>query len=250
MYRRLLGTLLVLSFLFSPSVPMALAASGEDRVQEFLQEKQYLLSQLRKIDRKAPEYTEKRRRYQIISRKLRTLLKSKQVKRERPQLVRSSSLEIKNEEKVQITTKPAVIRPTATISTTKKKRIHPIKLKRTADKAAIAAKNTEQDTESTEVISTELGEASYYAEFFNGRTTASGTIFSNEDMTAAHRTLKFGTRVRVTNVENGKSLELEITDRGPYAKGRIIDLTREAFSRLDNISRGVMPVKVEVLSIP
>ena len=145
---------------------------------------------------------------------------------------------------------PIVIQAPQKESTTqKKKRIHPIKLRKLkTDQDAPDGSAT--DSGSSDVLSTERGEASYYAEFFNGRTTASGTIFSNDDMTAAHRTMKFGSRVRVTNMDNGKSIEVEITDRGPYAKGRIIDLTREGFSRLDNISRGVMPVKVETLFVP
>lgn len=108
-----------------------------------------------------------------------------------------------------------------------------------------AKDNTPQNKSS--VVSTEVGKASYYAAMFDGRTTASGAIFSNQDMTAAHKTLPFGTRVRVTNSSNGKSIEVTVTDRGPFVAGRIIDLTSRGFAELDSISRGVINVTVEVL---
>lgn len=100
---------------------------------------------------------------------------------------------------------------------------------------------------SPSITATEYGKASYYAEKFNGRTTASGEIFSNSLMTAAHKTLPFGTRVRVTNQSNGNSIEVVINDRGPYVEGRIIDLSSAAFSSLDNLSRGVLDVRVDIL---
>lgn len=93
----------------------------------------------------------------------------------------------------------------------------------------------------------ESGKASYYADMFNGRKTASGEIFSNGDMTAAHKTLPFGTRVKVRNISNGNTIEVIITDRGPFTPGRIIDLTSHGFSQLDNLSRGVIDVEIEVL---
>lgn len=93
----------------------------------------------------------------------------------------------------------------------------------------------------------EAGKASYYADKFNGRSTASGEIFSNALMTAAHKTLPFGTRVRVRNPSNGNTIEVIINDRGPFTPGRIIDLTSYGFSQLDNLSRGVIDVEIEVL---
>lgn len=93
----------------------------------------------------------------------------------------------------------------------------------------------------------ETGKASYYADMFNGRRTASGETFSNSSFTAAHRTLPFGTKVRVTNPSNGNSVEVTVTDRGPHVAGRIIDLTSAAFSALDNLSRGVIDVQIEVI---
>ncbi len=96
----------------------------------------------------------------------------------------------------------------------------------------------------------EKGEASYYADKFNGRTTASGEKFSNSKMTAAHRTLAFGTVVKVTNLSNGKSVKVTINDRGPFKKGRVIDLSKAAAKKLDMVTAGVANVTVEVVSTP
>jgi rare lipoprotein A len=76
--------------------------------------------------------------------------------------------------------------------------------------------------------------ASYYADKFDGRRTASGTKFSNNSLTAAHKKLPFGTKLKVTNEVNGKSVVVEITDRGPYVKGREIDLSKRAFMQITN----------------
>ena len=90
--------------------------------------------------------------------------------------------------------------------------------------------------------------ASYYHNKFNGRKTASGLKFDNSKLTAAHKKLPFGTIVRVTNEANGKSVIVEITDRGPFAKTREIDLTRRAFMELaDNKNSGVIIVTLEVI---
>ena len=93
----------------------------------------------------------------------------------------------------------------------------------------------------------ETGKASYYAGKFNGRHTASGEVFSNNEFTAAHRTLPFGTKVRVVNIANGNNVEVTINDRGPYSGGRILDLSAAAFSSLDNLSRGIIEVELQVL---
>ena len=89
------------------------------------------------------------------------------------------------------------------------------------------------------------GVAAYYATAFHGRRTASGSIYDERDLTAAHRTLPFGTRVRVTHLENGKEVVVTINDRGPFTKGRVIDLSREAARRLDLIRDGVARVRLE-----
>lgn len=91
------------------------------------------------------------------------------------------------------------------------------------------------------------GKASYYANKFNGRKTASGQIFSNSKMTAAHKSLRFGTKVKVTNKKNGKSAIFVINDRGPFVKGRVIDVSSAGAAALGFKQAGVAPVKVEVL---
>ncbi len=92
------------------------------------------------------------------------------------------------------------------------------------------------------------GLASWYGPGHHGRPTASGEAFDMHALTAAHRTLPLGTRVRVTNVENGRTVVVEITDRGPYAPDRVIDLSYAAASVLGLLQRGVAPVRLEVLS--
>jgi rare lipoprotein A len=90
--------------------------------------------------------------------------------------------------------------------------------------------------------------ASYYADKFNGRKTASGTIFSNNKYTAAHKKLPFGTKVKVTNEANGKFVIVEITDRGPFTKAREIDLSKKAFMDIvTNKNSGTMMVTIEVI---
>lgn len=91
------------------------------------------------------------------------------------------------------------------------------------------------------------GKASFYANKFEGRTTASGAIFSQSKLTAAHKTLPFGTNVKVTNLANDKSVVVIVNDRGPFVPGRIIDLSLAAAKILDFIQFGVTDVIVEVL---
>lgn len=93
-------------------------------------------------------------------------------------------------------------------------------------------------------IITQQGEASYYANKFKGRRTANGEIFRQHKRTAASRTIPFGTKVRVTNLRNGKTVKVRINDRGPFIKGRIIDLSKKAARRIDMISDGVVPVRL------
>ena len=90
--------------------------------------------------------------------------------------------------------------------------------------------------------------ASYYHNKFNGRRTASGSKFDNEKYTAAHRKLAFGTKVKVTNEVNGKSVIVTISDRGPFTKGREIDLTRRAFMDIAaNKNAGNLKVTIEII---
>ncbi len=96
---------------------------------------------------------------------------------------------------------------------------------------------------------TEIGLASFYADKFDGRVTASGDIFDQNKMTAAHRTFPFGTKVKVTNINNKKVVTVVINDRGPFIKDRVIDLSKLAAKKLGFISEGVTRVKVEVISL-
>jgi rare lipoprotein A len=91
------------------------------------------------------------------------------------------------------------------------------------------------------------GKASWYGPGFHGRRTASGEIFNTREMTAAHRSLPFGTRVRVTNQRTGQSTVVRINDRGPYAHGRVIDLSREAAEEIGLLADGVGDVTLEVV---
>jgi len=101
-------------------------------------------------------------------------------------------------------------------------------------------------------LSQKQGEASYYAEKFVGRTTANGEIFDQDVLTAAHRSLPFGTRVRVTRIDhlNQPSVVVRINDRGPFKRGRIIDLSKKAARRLQMIRDGIAEVRLEVVSYP
>lgn len=94
---------------------------------------------------------------------------------------------------------------------------------------------------------TEKGKASYYARKFQGRDMANGKPYRRGKMTAAHRTLPLGTKVKVTNARTNKSVKVEITDRGPFIKGRIVDLSEKAARRLDFIKAGVVPVELKVI---
>ena len=93
----------------------------------------------------------------------------------------------------------------------------------------------------------ESGNASWYGGKFHGRKTASGERYNQNKMTAAHKTLPFGTNVRVKNTENGKSVVVRINDRGPFSKGRIIDLSRAAAKKLDMIKTGTAKVSIKVV---
>ncbi len=96
----------------------------------------------------------------------------------------------------------------------------------------------------------EKGKASFYANKFEGRKTANGEIFSNSKLTAAHKTLPFNTMVKVTNLDNGKSVVVRINDRGPFIKGRIIDLSQAAAKELDFVVKGITSVKIEIVRQP
>jgi rare lipoprotein A len=93
----------------------------------------------------------------------------------------------------------------------------------------------------------QTGEASWYGAKFDGKKTARGDVYDQTEFTAAHSSLPFGTKVKVTNLANGKSVEVEITDRGPHAENRIIDLSHAAAQALDMKEKGTTKVRVEPL---
>lgn len=91
----------------------------------------------------------------------------------------------------------------------------------------------------------ESGKASFYADKFIGRKTASGTVFRQNRMTAAHKALPFGTKIKVINLSNGRKVKVRINDRGPFVEGRIIDLTKKAAKRLNMVNAGVVNVEIK-----
>lgn len=100
----------------------------------------------------------------------------------------------------------------------------------------------------------QFGLASWYGPGFHGGETASGEIFDQREMVAAHRTLPFGAVIRVTNLENGRDVTLRVIDRGPYGrnyrKGTVIDVSRGAASRLGFIRKGIVRVRIDVIRFP
>ena len=102
-------------------------------------------------------------------------------------------------------------------------------------------------SETIQVVKVEYGKASYYADKFQGRPTASGELYDRDKLTAAHKTLPFGTFCRVTNTANKNIVTVRINDRGPFTRGRIIDLSYQAMRLLDGIRAGEIDVMVEVL---
>ena len=92
-----------------------------------------------------------------------------------------------------------------------------------------------------------IGESSFYADDFHGKITANGETYDMYGLTAAHKTLPLNTMIRVTNLSNKKSITLRVNDRGPYAKGRILDCSYGAAIKLDFINEGVAKVKIEVI---
>lgn len=119
---------------------------------------------------------------------------------------------------------------------------HPTPFKREASPKAAALK-VPNDSEVGEI-----GVASWYGPGFNGRPTSSGEIYDQNDLTCAHPDLPLGTRVLVTNLENGRSVELRVNDRGPFVDGRVIDLSYGAARVLDTVDPGLAEVSIEPLS--
>lgn len=117
----------------------------------------------------------------------------------------------------------------------------PVKKGKSKKPATYAAQNYSSGS------SYQSGKASWYGGRFHGRKTASSETYNMNSLTAAHRSLPFGTRVRVTNTRTGSSVVVRINDRGPFIAGRIIDLSRAAASQIGLTSSGVAAVKVDVL---
>ncbi|MBW7676645.1 septal ring lytic transglycosylase RlpA family protein [Chryseobacterium chendengshani] len=89
--------------------------------------------------------------------------------------------------------------------------------------------------------------ASYYHDKFNGKKTASGEVFSNSKLTAAHRTLPFGTEIKVTNLNNGEEVIVTINDRGPFHSSRALDMSKAAFDEIGGTRKGIIPVEYEIV---
>ena len=106
-------------------------------------------------------------------------------------------------------------------------------------------KPQDKQSAATKPVHTEVGEASWYGPGFHGHETANGETFDQKGMTAAHPSLPMGTKAEVTNLENGKKVEVTINDRGPYAKDRAIDLSSGAAKKLDMKKDGTAQVKIE-----
>lgn len=111
----------------------------------------------------------------------------------------------------------------------------------------VGCSNFQQKNTKDWVGYTETGKASFYADKHQSRKTASGEIYKHNLSTAAHKTLPLGTKVKVMNVENRKSVVVKINDRGPFVKGRIIDLSKSAFSTIGSTSSGLINVHIEVV---
>ncbi len=91
------------------------------------------------------------------------------------------------------------------------------------------------------------GLASYYGPDFHGRRTANGSVYNMHEYTCAHKTLPFGTKIKVTNLNNNKSVVVKVTDRGPYRRGRVIDLSIAAAKDIDMLHKGVAPISFEIV---
>ncbi|WP_410369582.1 septal ring lytic transglycosylase RlpA family protein [Amniculibacterium sp. G2-70] len=101
---------------------------------------------------------------------------------------------------------------------------------------------------SSEATDAKTSLISFYHDKFNGRKTASGELFDNSKLTAAHRSLPFGTKLKMTNIKNGKSVVVRINDRGPFVASRALDVSKAAFKAIAPVGHGVVPVEYEVIN--
>ena len=118
-----------------------------------------------------------------------------------------------------------------------------------APSSRFASKKTSRKTTNVRDGEVIVGYASYYADKYHGRQTANGEIFNMHDYTAAHRNLPFGTVLMVTNTENGKKVKVRVNDRGPFVKGRILDLSLQAAKDIGLIKTGVAKVNIKILKL-
>ncbi|MFM8912869.1 MAG: septal ring lytic transglycosylase RlpA family protein [Flammeovirgaceae bacterium] len=98
------------------------------------------------------------------------------------------------------------------------------------------------------IAQVQTGKASYYADKFEGSPTASGEKYRGSKMTAAHKTLPFGTKIKVTNLANNESVILEVNDRGPFVEGRILDVSKAAAEKLGFFNQGIADIKIEIVN--
>ena len=122
------------------------------------------------------------------------------------------------------------------------------RLRGAAVKSALATNSLQSQAPSNGVSQT--GIASWYGPGFHGKATASGKVYNQNELTAAHQTLPLGTRVMVTNLENGSATEVLVNDRGPFAKGRIIDLSYAAAQSIKMVGPGTALVRLDVIDSP
>jgi rare lipoprotein A len=110
-----------------------------------------------------------------------------------------------------------------------------------------SGQNSNKNTEKVDAGAVFYGKASYYGDEFNGRKTANGELYDGGKLTAAHKTLSFGTMIKVRNLNNNKEIVVRINDRGPFVSGRIVDLSYAAAKSLDMIRDGVVEVEITVI---
>lgn len=116
-----------------------------------------------------------------------------------------------------------------------------------AKKDTLIATDTTSEKEEKEEVFTKNGRVSWYGSNSHGRKTASGKKFDMNDLTAAHKTLPFGTKVKLRNPNNGKEVTITITDRGPFVKSREFDLSKAAFKQLGNLGKGTLNIVYKII---
>ncbi|HMI53920.1 MAG TPA: septal ring lytic transglycosylase RlpA family protein [Candidatus Saccharimonadales bacterium] len=143
---------------------------------------------------------------------------------------------------------PPPLEPTPTSPKAEEKARNSTEVPPSPAKPPGSAKRKKTDSIPVPAGYTEQGEASWYGVPFHGRHASNGEIYDMYKLTAAHRTLPFETMVRVTNLNNGKTTTVRITDRGPFVDNRIIDLSFAAATEIESVGPGVVPVRIEILS--